>query len=67
MTYSRWYCRKAAQDGLRNVERTLPSVQVVDQLLHFGTLMPLRVGASIPLLSAKLVRSEARTRFPPFR
>jgi hypothetical protein len=27
------------------------SVQVVDQHLHFGTLMPLRVGAFIPLLT----------------
>jgi len=28
------------------------SVQVVDQRFHFGTSMPLRVGASIPLLWA---------------
>jgi hypothetical protein len=27
------------------------SVQVVDQHLHFGTLMPLRVGAFIPLIT----------------
>ena len=27
------------------------SIQVVDQPLHFGTLMPLRVGAFIPLLT----------------
>ena len=30
------------------------SVQVVDQRLHFGTSMPLRVGAFIPLLTEGL-------------
>ncbi|MEB2545971.1 hypothetical protein, partial [Burkholderia cenocepacia] len=39
---------------------TLPSVQVVARHFHFGTLMPLRVGASIPLgKSALLHRTTA--------
>jgi hypothetical protein len=32
-----------------------PVCEVVDTQLHFGTLMPFRVGASIPLLSGDAV------------
>jgi hypothetical protein len=38
---------------------TPPSVQVVARYIHFGTSMPLRVGASIPLLLVPDAEDEA--------